>query len=722
MAKLNKVLKGQSVTEQIDLINSNVENINVELEQVVNNEAGYITENDIPVKKVNGKTGDVSLSAKDVGAFPNSPTIQELDINNIKETGVYIGTYATNPYYLLVIKYNDTNIYQELIGLKLKQYRRFTDAWGEWIKEYSTENPIKASDITGIELVDTDKELSLALLEDTTFVKADIKYNPSSKKLYIGDKEFVTKDYVDNAVNMVKSIIVTELPLEGAPNTIYFVPSGESGQNAFNEFIYVHGNWEIVGATSIDLTPFLEKTVAEQTYAKISSLDEKVSKTTTINGKTLYNNITLTAQDVGALPSDTKLSGDVVYRNTNAEIVVKLGNGEFIENDVVLATNNGAYKLGHVYRYNNGALTDITDIVTDYVALTGDQSIAGAKNFTGLLRYGGVNVATEDDVKDVENKLPTIDSELSTTSTNPVQNKAVTTEVNKKVDKTTTVNGKPLSGNITLNASDVGALSSNTTCVSSVNGQSGAITGIATTSDLANYLPLTGNSTINGNVLVRGYVQSTMFVTDGDVNAGYLQTKSAGHETGTYDKIATLSSTGYIRYRTPAEIKSDLGVPTVNNGTLTIQQEGTTLGTFTANQSGDTTINIAGGGGGFKTFAHITGLSITPTKNTSASDNYYTYDIGKILANYDKTVLDNSSIVSITMKTDTDSWAIANVKALCTYDGAGTFSGFTGVASISKIYYFYLSMGGTSANGTIERHVYSAFASGILNELKIEYM
>lgn len=449
MAKLNKVLKGQSVTEQIDLINSNVENINVELEQVVNNEAGYITEKDIPVKKVNGKTGDVSLSAKDVGAFPNSSAIQELDINNIKETGVYIGTYATNPYYLLVIKYNDTNIYQELIGLKLKQYRRFTGAWSEWIKEYSTENPIKANDITGIELVDADKELSLALLEDTTFVKADIKYNPSSKKLYIGDKEFVTKDYVDNAVNMVKSIIVTELPLEGAPNTIYFVPSGGSEQNAFNEFIYVNGNWEIVGGTSIDLTPFLEKTVAEQTYAKISSLDEKVSKTTTINGKTLYNNITLTAEDVGALPSNTKLSGDVVYRNTNAEIVVKLGNGEFIENDVVLATDNGAYKLGHVYRYNNGALTDITDIVTDYVALTGDQSIAGTKNFTGLLRYGGVNVATEDDVKDVENKLPTIDSALSTTSTNPVQNKVITTEINKKANQSSL---DDLSGKVDLKA------------------------------------------------------------------------------------------------------------------------------------------------------------------------------------------------------------------------------------------------------------------------------
>jgi hypothetical protein len=34
-------------------------------------------------------------------------------------------------------------------------------------------------------------------------------------------------------------------------------------------------------------------------------------------------------------------------------------------------------------------------------------------------------------------------------------------------------------------------------------------------------------------------------------------------------------------------------IPTVNNGTLTIQQNGTTKGTFTANQSGNTTINLS---------------------------------------------------------------------------------------------------------------------------------
>lgn len=440
MAKLEKIKRGQTVTEQVELINQNVEGINEELvilnEDIINNTAGYITQEEVPVKSVNNKKGDVSLSAKDVDAFPNSSTIQELDINNLKETGVYIGTYASNPYYLIVIKYNDANIYQELIGLNLKQYRRFTNNWSNWIKSYSNENPVKAGDIAGIELVDTDKELSLALLEDTTFVKSNIKYNPSTNSLYIGNDKFATESFVQNAVNMIKSMIVPTLPETGVENTIYFVPNtSENSDNEFNEYVFVNGEWEILGGTSIDLTPFLTIENADKKYATIEKLDEKVSKTTTINGKTLYNNITLTAEDVGALSADTKIVGDVVYRHTNADISTKLSAGEFIENDVVLAIDDGNYLKGHFYKYSNGTLTDITDIITDYVDLSSDQSIAGIKNFTGVLRVGGVSVVNEDELKNVENKIPEVDTTLSAISTNPVENKTITAELNKKASQ-----------------------------------------------------------------------------------------------------------------------------------------------------------------------------------------------------------------------------------------------------------------------------------------------
>lgn len=52
----------------------------------------------------------------------------------------------------------------------------------------------------------------------------------------------------------------------------------------------------------------------------------------------------------------------------------------------------------------------------------------------------------------------TVDSALSSSSTNPVQNKVIYTALGNKVDTTRTVNGKALSSNITLSAADVGAV------------------------------------------------------------------------------------------------------------------------------------------------------------------------------------------------------------------------------------------------------------------------
>lgn len=51
--------------------------------------------------------------------------------------------------------------------------------------------------------------------------------------------------------------------------------------------------------------------------------------------------------------------------------------------------------------------------------------------------------------------------------------------------------------------------------------------------------------------------------------------------------------------------------PTVNDGKLTIQQNGTTVGTFTANQSSNTTVNLTGGGSGGHTIEDSAGTDMT---------------------------------------------------------------------------------------------------------------
>ena len=113
----------------------------------------------------------------------------------------------------------------------------------------------------------------------------------------------------------------------------------------------------------------------------------------------------------------------------------------------------------------------------------------------------------------------TVDTALSTTSTNPVQNKAIKTELDKKADKTA------------LDAkADVTALNSK-----------------ADKTALNNKLDKTGG-TLTGN-LSGQYIAGT-----------WLQTTQATDLGRVPGKIAILDESGWIYYRTPAEIKSDIGV------------------------------------------------------------------------------------------------------------------------------------------------------------------
>lgn len=54
-------------------------------------------------------------------------------------------------------------------------------------------------------------------------------------------------------------------------------------------------------------------------------------------------------------------------------------------------------------------------------------------------------------------------------------------------------------------------------------------------------------------------------------------------------------------------------IPSPNDGTLTIKENGVTVGTFTANSATDTTIDLTGGGGGVPSYTDTTDSTATPT-------------------------------------------------------------------------------------------------------------
>ena len=97
----------------------------------------------------------------------------------------------------------------------------------------------------------------------------------------------------------------------------------------------------------------------------------------------------------------------------------------------------------------------ITDAESKGAANT---ALSNAKTYTNeQINTAKADIQDKLDEKADADHIHAADTALSTTSTNPVQNKVVNTALSGKVPTTRTINGKALSTNITLNASDVGA-------------------------------------------------------------------------------------------------------------------------------------------------------------------------------------------------------------------------------------------------------------------------
>lgn len=84
----------------------------------------------------------------------------------------------------------------------------------------------------------------------------------------------------------------------------------------------------------------------------------------------------------------------------------------------------------------------------------------------------------------------------------------------------------------------------------------------------------------------------------GYIRGSWLQSSAISNKGANTGKVCVFDDAGWIYYRTPAEILTEAGgattgqIPTVNNGTLTIKQNGTDVQTFSANQSTNVTANI----------------------------------------------------------------------------------------------------------------------------------
>ena len=166
----------------------------------------------------------------------------------------------------------------------------------------------------------------------------------------------------------------------------------------------------------------------------------------------------------------------------------------------------------------------------------------------------------------------------------------------KFVPQTRTVNSKALSSDITLTASDVGALP-DSTVIPTVNDatvtiqKNGSTVSTFTLNQSSNEavnitVPTDTGDLTNGAGFITG-------ITSGDV------TTALGYTPVNPSSLANVATSGDYD-----DLINKPTIPTVGDGTITITQGGVTKGAFTTNQSGNSTIALdAGGAGGIQNTA-----------------------------------------------------------------------------------------------------------------------
>lgn len=148
-------------------------------------------------------------------------------------------------------------------------------------------------------------------LEDTRLVQSDIKagehitvnYAPDNNQVTIEAdlSNYYTQTEVNNLISAISDFhiaVVDELPQSGEARTIYLVPKPAGYENNIrNEYIWVNGDWELIGDTAVDLSNYYNKTEIDnmlngmQALTKTNILNAIDYKETTISMTDINNNV-----------------------------------------------------------------------------------------------------------------------------------------------------------------------------------------------------------------------------------------------------------------------------------------------------------------------------------------------------------------------------------------------------------------------------------------------
>lgn len=274
----------------------------------------------------------------------------------------------------------------------------------ELLNEISNVNSTLSTEIS---TVNTNLTTKITQIETTTIpnaIKAAIVDNldtEDSNKALSATQGKVLKTMISNLANL-RIEVVNELPSTGETNVIYLVKKTGTNPDVHDEYVYVEGNWEKIGNTEVDLSNYYTK---DQVYTK-SETDEKLS--------------------------DSGL-GDVIAEapfTTADRVITSGGAGKTIKDSGILLTNLATKEFVNQFE------PEWDKIANKPSTFTPSAHTHTVSQITDFPTLGALASKDKVDESDLNFNIPegvVVDSALSTTSENPVQNKVITNALSSYV-------------------------------------------------------------------------------------------------------------------------------------------------------------------------------------------------------------------------------------------------------------------------------------------------
>lgn len=324
----------------------------------------------------------------------------------------------------------------------------------EFLNKISEVNTNLTNEISQIRTVNIPNAIKESIIDNLDSTATD--------KALSANQGNILKTMIDNLANL-RIEVVTKLPSTGEVNVIYLVKKVGKNPDVHDEYIYVENTWEKIGNTEVDLSNYYTK---EQVYSK----SEVYTKTEVDNikndiesniptipnvetGMTGVGNV-ITSIKVDAINKhkviatkgtsvyskaeiDEKLFdsgfGDVIAEapfTTSDRVITSSGAGKTIKDSGILLTNLATKEFVNQFEPE---WNKIANKPSTFTPSTHTHTVNQITDFPTLGALASKDKVNESDLNFNIPEGVVIDSALSATSKNPVQNKVITNTLSSYV-------------------------------------------------------------------------------------------------------------------------------------------------------------------------------------------------------------------------------------------------------------------------------------------------